>query len=264
MFSHRGRQPDVGRGPRPAGRARRWRATTSTLGKFHLDGIPPAPRGVPQIEVTFDIDANGILQRLGEGQGDRQGRAEVASTARSGLNEQEIKRMVEGRRRARGRGQGAPRGDRAPQPARHAGLPDGEDLNENKAKLPAEDKLKIEEALKEAEEVPSVTDDAASEALTQLASERSHVEAMHVGRCAAYGGGGGGDSGRRGGGGGDEAEEGRRHRRRVRRGHQLNRTAGCASDRPTTDPGAIRVSVVLLRTQRPPPPSEPRPRGSGP
>merc|ERR1712118_562294 len=31
------------------------------LGKFHLDGIPPAPRGVPQIEVTFDIDANGIL-----------------------------------------------------------------------------------------------------------------------------------------------------------------------------------------------------------
>ena len=32
-----------------------------TIGKFHLDGIPPAPRGVPQIEVTFDIDANGIL-----------------------------------------------------------------------------------------------------------------------------------------------------------------------------------------------------------
>ncbi|HBQ61889.1 MAG TPA: molecular chaperone DnaK, partial [Balneolaceae bacterium] len=32
-----------------------------TLGRFHLDGIPPAPRGVPQIEVTFDIDANGVL-----------------------------------------------------------------------------------------------------------------------------------------------------------------------------------------------------------
>ena len=32
-----------------------------TLGRFHLDGIPPAPRGVPQVEVTFDIDANGIL-----------------------------------------------------------------------------------------------------------------------------------------------------------------------------------------------------------
>ena len=33
-----------------------------TIGKFHLDGIPPAPRGTPQIEVTFDIDANGIIQ----------------------------------------------------------------------------------------------------------------------------------------------------------------------------------------------------------
>ncbi len=32
-----------------------------TIGRFHLDGIPPAPRGVPQVEVTFDIDANGIL-----------------------------------------------------------------------------------------------------------------------------------------------------------------------------------------------------------
>jgi molecular chaperone DnaK len=35
-----------------------------TIGRFHLDGIPPAPRGVPQIEVTFDIDANGILNVL--------------------------------------------------------------------------------------------------------------------------------------------------------------------------------------------------------
>ena len=36
-------------------------ADNRTLGRFHLDGIPPAPRGIPQIEVTFDIDANGIL-----------------------------------------------------------------------------------------------------------------------------------------------------------------------------------------------------------
>jgi molecular chaperone DnaK len=33
-----------------------------TIGRFHLDGLPPAPRGVPQIEVTFDIDANGIIK----------------------------------------------------------------------------------------------------------------------------------------------------------------------------------------------------------
>ena len=44
-----------------------------SLGQFDLDGIPPAPRGMPQIEVTFDIDANGILHVSREGQGDRQG-----------------------------------------------------------------------------------------------------------------------------------------------------------------------------------------------
>ena len=40
----------------------RWRVDNKSLGKFILDGIPPAPRGVPQIEVTFDVDANGILK----------------------------------------------------------------------------------------------------------------------------------------------------------------------------------------------------------
>ena len=43
-----------------------------SLGQFNLEGIPPAPRGMPQIEATFDIDANGILH-VGEGQGHRQG-----------------------------------------------------------------------------------------------------------------------------------------------------------------------------------------------
>ena len=44
-----------------------------SLGQFNLEGIPPAPRGMPQIEVTFDIDANGILHVSREGQGDGQG-----------------------------------------------------------------------------------------------------------------------------------------------------------------------------------------------
>ena len=66
------RQPAERRGPRPPGRAHRG-AYNRTLGKFHLEGIMPAPRGVPKIEVTFDIDANGILSRPREGHGDRQG-----------------------------------------------------------------------------------------------------------------------------------------------------------------------------------------------
>ena len=62
------------------------------LGTFHLDGIPPAPRGVPQIEVTFDIDANGILhvsaKDLGTGKEQR-----ISITGSSGLNKDEVEKM---------------------------------------------------------------------------------------------------------------------------------------------------------------------------
>ena len=62
------------------------------LGKFHLDGIPPAPRGVPQIEVTFDIDANGILhvsaKDLGTGKEQK-----ISITGSSGLSKDEVERM---------------------------------------------------------------------------------------------------------------------------------------------------------------------------
>jgi len=63
-----------------------------SLGRFHLDGIPPAPRGVPQIEVTFDIDANGILHvsARDKGTGKEQ---KIRIEASSGLTDDEIKRM---------------------------------------------------------------------------------------------------------------------------------------------------------------------------
>ena len=64
-----------------------------TLGRFHLDGIPAAPRGVPQIEVTFDIDANGIVhvsaKDLGTGREQK-----ITITASSGLSKDEVDRMV--------------------------------------------------------------------------------------------------------------------------------------------------------------------------
>ena len=44
-------------------------ASNRTLGRFHLDGIPPAPRGMPQIEVTFDLDANGVINILAKDKG---------------------------------------------------------------------------------------------------------------------------------------------------------------------------------------------------
>ncbi|RPJ43336.1 MAG: molecular chaperone DnaK, partial [Chloroflexi bacterium] len=63
-----------------------------SLGRFILDGIPPAPRGVPQIEVTFDIDANGILKVTAADKAS--GRSQhITITASSGLNESEIEKM---------------------------------------------------------------------------------------------------------------------------------------------------------------------------
>jgi molecular chaperone DnaK len=63
-----------------------------SLGKFILDGIPPAPRGVPQVEVTFDIDANGIIKVTAADKAS--GRSQhITITASSGLNEAEIERM---------------------------------------------------------------------------------------------------------------------------------------------------------------------------
>ncbi len=64
-----------------------------TLGRFHLDGIPPAPRGIPKIEVTFDIDANGILHVSAKDMGTGKQQA-ITITGHSGLDDKEIKRMV--------------------------------------------------------------------------------------------------------------------------------------------------------------------------
>ena len=64
-----------------------------TLGKFHLDGIPPAPRGVPQIEVTFDIDANGIVNVSAKDRGTGK-EQKITITASSGLSKDEVDRMT--------------------------------------------------------------------------------------------------------------------------------------------------------------------------
>ena len=63
---------------------REMAADNKLLGQFDLIGIPPAPRGVPQIEVTFDIDANGIVSVQAQGQGDRQGAADPHPGRRAG------------------------------------------------------------------------------------------------------------------------------------------------------------------------------------
>ena len=91
IFSTASGQP-AGRGnPRAPGRTPVLQ-DNKTIGKFHLTDIPPAPRGVPQIEVTFDIDANGILhvgaKDLGTGKEQK-----ITITASSGLSKDEVEKM---------------------------------------------------------------------------------------------------------------------------------------------------------------------------
>jgi len=73
---------------------REMAANNRTLGRFHLDGIPPAPRGIPKIEVTFDIDANGILHVSAKDMGTGKQQA-ITITGHSGLDDKEIDEMVE-------------------------------------------------------------------------------------------------------------------------------------------------------------------------
>ncbi len=76
----------VQQGERPMARDNR------TLGRFHLDGIPPAPRGVPQIEVTFDLDANGIVNVSAKDKATNK-EQKITITASSGLSKDEVERM---------------------------------------------------------------------------------------------------------------------------------------------------------------------------
>ena len=74
-------------GERPLARDNR------TLGKFHLAGLPPAPRGIPQIEVTFDIDANGIVNVSAKDRGTGK-EQRITITSSSGLNQEEVEKMM--------------------------------------------------------------------------------------------------------------------------------------------------------------------------
>ena len=67
-------------------------AGNKTIGRFHLDGLPPAPRGIPQIEVIFDIDANGILHVTAKDKATGKTQS-IRIEASSGLSDDEIKRM---------------------------------------------------------------------------------------------------------------------------------------------------------------------------
>ena len=97
-------------------------AENKSLGRFILDGILPAPRGVPQIEVTFDIDANGILNVSAKDKATGKEQKIVIQSS-SGLSEAEIQKMVKDAEEHADDDRAPARGDRGPQPGRQRALP---------------------------------------------------------------------------------------------------------------------------------------------
>ncbi len=119
-----------------------------SIGRFHLDGIPPAPRGVPQIEVTFDIDANGILNVSAKDKATGKSQ-QIRIEASSGLSEDEIKRMKnEAEVHAEEDKQQKEKTDKLNN-ADALIFQTEKQLKEYGDKLPAEKKKAIEDALKE-------------------------------------------------------------------------------------------------------------------
>ena len=96
-----------------------------TLGKFQLVDLPPAPRGVPQIEVTFDIDANGIVHVSAKDRATSKEQS-MTITGQSSLDKDDIDQMVKDAEAHAEEDRQPPRGGRGPQQRRHARVPDRE------------------------------------------------------------------------------------------------------------------------------------------
>ncbi|MBO4692710.1 MAG: molecular chaperone DnaK [Bacteroidales bacterium] len=154
-----------------------------SIGRFHLDGIMPAPRGVPQIEVTFDIDANGILNVSAKDKGTGK-EQQIRIEASSGLSEAEIKRM---RDEAKANEQ-ADKAER--EKADKLNNADAQvfasekNLKDYGDKIPADKKAKIEEATKKLKEAHQAKNFAELDNLMNQLNEAWHAASEDMAKAA--------------------------------------------------------------------------------
>jgi len=171
-----------------------------SLGRFHLTGLPPAPRGVPQIEVTFDIDANGILKVAAKDKATGK-EANVTITHSSGLAKDDVEKMV----KDASANEAADKERRALVDAKNQAENLAYQLEklvkENGEKLSADNKTKLEEAAKALHKVREGTDKGAIEAAVKAAQEVSYKAAEELYKAGAPAGGApGADAGAAAGG----------------------------------------------------------------
>ena len=178
-------------------------AGNKTIGRFHLSGIPPAPRGMPQIDVAFDIDANGILHVSAKDRatGKEQSiRIEVSS----GLNEQEIQRMVKDAESHASEDHARREAAEARNRADGLAYETEKNLKEHGGKLDGALKSRIEDAVARVRETLKGDDAAAMTAATEALQQAWHEAAAVLYKGAAGSPGAGeGEAGGPGAGGGD-------------------------------------------------------------
>jgi molecular chaperone DnaK len=164
---------------------REFARDNKSLGTFHLDGIPPAPRGVPQIEVTFDIDANGILnvsaKDLGTGKEQK-----IAITGSSGLSKEEIEKMRQDAEAHAEEDKKARELAEIKNNADNLAYQSEKQLNELGEKLSAEQKQTVQDAIKEVREVLTGEDaDAIKRATENLQNRFQAISAELYKQAAA-------------------------------------------------------------------------------
>ena len=159
---------------------RKMSADNKSLGNFELVGLPPAPRGVPQIEVSFDIDANGIVKVSAKDKATGKEQS-IKITAASGLSDEEIEKMVKD---AEIHAEDDKKKKDLVDAKNHAdSLIDQTEktLKENEGKVDAETKSKIETSIKELKDIKDSSDTEAIKKKTEELMQTSHklAEAMY-------------------------------------------------------------------------------------
>ncbi len=172
-----------------------------TLGRFHLVGIPVAPRGVPQIEVSFDIDANGILKVSAKDKGTGK-EQNITITGSGGLDDSEIKEMVTDAEAHAEEDQERRKRVEAHNRLEQMIYATEKTFEETKEKLTAEDKGEFESTLAEARKALETDEVEAMEAGIESLTALSHKMAEKI-----YQQTGGGDAGAAGGAGPGDGQE---------------------------------------------------------
>ena len=166
------------------------------LGQFDLVGIPPAPRGMPQVEVTFDIDANGIVHVSAKDLATQKEQS-IKITASSGLSKEEVEKLVKDAQAHTDEDKKRRKTAEAKNQADTLIYQTEKNLSEHGDKIAAEDKTKIEEAVAALKKAMEGTDPGAIESATQTLTTASHklAEEMYKKASASAAAGNGADAG---------------------------------------------------------------------